>query len=221
MTTYNFTLFFEGPDLEDHLDALFDAGCDDALFGLRSGQQFAEFDRDAASFGDAVLEALRTLEATVPGLLVTRVEPDDLITQSRIAERAGRSRESIRLLIAGKRGPGDFPEPVGSIDSKTRIWRWSEVAEWFELEYGERVALAGAPLFTRTLNGVLEVRSQAKRLSAVAAQPDGRAMAPQANVAAEGTEESQKVAFTSEAVADLRSLVEESAELADRELAAV
>jgi len=216
---YNFTLFFEGPDIEDHLDALFEAGCDDALFGVRSGQQFAEFDREAPSFGDAMLQALRTLEATVPGLLVTRVEPDDLITQSRIAERTGRSRESIRLLVEGERGPGDFPEPAGSIDSKTRVWRWSEVAEWFELEYGQRVTLAGAPLFTRTLNGVLEVRSQAKRLSAVAAE--GRAMTPGPKGETEEAAESHKVAFTPEAVADLRALVEEGAEVADRELAAV
>lgn len=215
---YNFTLFFEGPDIEDHLDALFEAGCDDALFGLRSGQQFAEFDRDAPSFGDAILQALRTLEATVPDLSVTRVEPDDLITQSRIAERTGRSREGIRLLVGGERGPGGFPEPAGSIDSKTRVWRWSEVAEWFEVEYGERVTLAGAPLFTRTLNGVLELRSQAKRLSALAAKPEGRAMALKPNGE---TAESHKLAFTPEAVADLRSLVEESAEVADRELAAV
>lgn len=211
MNSYNFTLILEGPDLEEHLDTLFEAGFDDALFGTRGGQQFAEFERQAPSFGDAVFQALRTIEASVPDLTVTRVEPDDLVTQSKIAERTNRSRESVRLLIRGERGSGDFPAAAGYIDSKTQVWHWSEVAAWFEHSLGEMVALAGGPLFVRTLNGALEVRSQVRKLSAVAAETEQ----------AEAKTQTSKVAFTPDSMESLRSLVEESAKLADQELAAV
>lgn len=58
-----------------------------------------------------------------------RVEPDDLVTMSEIAERRGRSRESVRVLVAGRRGRGDFPAPVSHLRSRSRLWRWPEVAE--------------------------------------------------------------------------------------------
>lgn len=128
---HEFTLVFHG-ELDDRaLDALFQAGCDDATVGEVDGVGYADFIRAAESFGDAIRSAIGQVES-VPGLTVARVEPDDLVTLSEIAQRLGRSRESIRLLAAGERGTGDFPAPTSHLKARTRLWRWSEVAAWAE-----------------------------------------------------------------------------------------
>jgi hypothetical protein len=43
--TYSFTLSLSGSDVltDEHLDAVYEAGCDDALFGERDGAQYADF----------------------------------------------------------------------------------------------------------------------------------------------------------------------------------
>jgi predicted DNA-binding transcriptional regulator AlpA len=130
MQDHDFTLVLAG-DLEDDaiLDALFEAGCDDATFGRVDGVGYADFVRQAPSFGDAVRSAIEAVES-VPEVRVLRVEPDDLVTMSEVAERLGRSRESVRLLVTGARGRGDFPPPVSHLKARTRLWRWSEIAAW-------------------------------------------------------------------------------------------
>jgi hypothetical protein len=49
---------------------------------------------------------------------------------SDIAQRIGRTRESVRLLVDGKRGPGRFPPPIGVVGDGIRVWPWSVVLEW-------------------------------------------------------------------------------------------
>ena len=112
MSEHEFTLVIEG-DLSDEgvARALFEAGCDDATFGVIDGVGYGEFLRAAPSFSEAVLSAVRQVES-VPSLRVRPVEPDDIVTMAEIAERLDRTRESVRLLIAGRRGPGGFPPPV-------------------------------------------------------------------------------------------------------------
>lgn len=85
-----------------------------------------------------------------------RVEPDPVVRASAIAERTGRSRQSIDMLIKGQRGPGGFPRPVSGTDRKP-LWRWSEVEDWFAryTDYQhdrERASVIGA------INGALEAR---------------------------------------------------------------
>ena len=63
MTEYEFTLTFTLPDAQDdpvqHLDALFDAGCDDAIVGTgTSGTISLEFNRDADSATNAIESAI-------------------------------------------------------------------------------------------------------------------------------------------------------------------
>ena len=76
---------------------------------------------------------MRDVEGTVDGVTVARVEPDTLVTIADIAERLGRSEESVRLLIVGKRGPGRFPVPVARLGRrKSRLWRWTDVLSWMD-----------------------------------------------------------------------------------------
>lgn len=164
---YNFLLILEGDvNSEDVLDRLFEAGLDDATFGEIDGMPMAEFDREAPSFEEAVVSAIEDFERAGSEVRVARVAPDDLVTAAAIAQRTGRTRQSINQLIGGDRGPGGFPAPIAHVDAKTRVWRWTEVSEWFEQLDGEadseRRRIAE---FVAAVNGALESRHHLERLA--------------------------------------------------------
>lgn len=159
MSEHTFTLVFTmgATSLEPHLDGLVDAGCDDGTFAgpASDGTFVADFDREAPAFGAAVVSAVRALRATLPGFRLLRVEPDDLVSQSAIAERVGRTTESVRLLIMGQRGPGGFPPAVAAINHKTQVWSWAEVSRWWTHAIGEQIEGADRDLFIAALNASL------------------------------------------------------------------
>ena len=80
MQAFTFTLMVEGPDLQtdELVDALYEAGCDDALVGRSDGVQFLDFDREADSVGEAVLSAVADVES-VEGLSVSRIADADRV----------------------------------------------------------------------------------------------------------------------------------------------
>lgn len=166
MGTYGFTLILEGADVlgDEATDALFEAGCADATFGEVDGSQYADFNRRARSLAEAIGSAKRAIESAVPEVRVIRVEPEDLVTAADIADRTGRTRESVRLLIAGKRGPGGFPPPISHLRSRGRIWKWTDVARWFVTELGEKLPSLKEADFISALNGALDVRRMAHRI---------------------------------------------------------
>lgn len=159
MPDYSFTVVIDG-DVDTSLDGLFEAGCDDATFGSVDGVNYADFDRTASTFVAAVASAINAIES-IPGLRVTRIEPDDLVTASEIADRLGRTRESVRLLISGQRGPGSFPTPVSHLRTRNRLWRWSDVAAWTGRV--DAAAVRKAQLVA-ALNAALELRAKAPDL---------------------------------------------------------
>jgi hypothetical protein len=166
-TIHSFTLFFNGVDaLEDEqLDALYEGGCDDALFGSRDGAQYGAFDREGYSFSEALASAIGDVTSAVAGLQVVRIEPDELVTLAAIAERCGLSREYIRLLSTSKRGPGGFPAPVTYADHKTRLWHWPDVAHWMAEHDKARVVLdAHAADLIAALNAAFDLREHASHL---------------------------------------------------------
>lgn len=72
METCNFELSFRLPgvdaDGEQYLDALYEAGCDDALIGIgQKGFIGADFSRESASMDLAVESAIRDVEKAIPG----------------------------------------------------------------------------------------------------------------------------------------------------------
>ncbi len=161
MADYEFTLVIHGPvENEEVINSLFEHGCDDATFGTIDGVGYADFHRGASSLGDAAFSAIKDVES-VPGLTVLRLEPDDLVTLSEIANRLGRTRESVRLLAAGERGGGAFPAPVSHLRSRNRLWRWSDVAAWAGVKGGqdpEEAQLLAA------MNAALELRNRSATL---------------------------------------------------------
>lgn len=161
MAEYEFTLVIHGPVEDDAVvNALFEHGCDDATFGTVDGVAYGEFHREAGGLGDAVFSAIKDVES-VGGLTVLRVEPDDLVTQSEIAQRLGRTRESVRLLAAGERGGGEFPAPVSHLRSRNRLWRWSDVAAWAGVKDGQDFEQAQ---LLAAMNAALELRNRSAAL---------------------------------------------------------
>lgn len=129
---YTFSLILNGvnsitSDLENQI---FEAGCDDAILYSKNGIVFLEFDRESNSLKSAILSAIGDVEK-IEEISVSVVEPADYVLPSEIARRAGLTREYIRVLINGNRGPGNFPKPLsGSNSSKSSIYSWCKVSTW-------------------------------------------------------------------------------------------
>lgn len=130
---YHFTLILDGvdektPGLED---ALFEAGCDDALINYKNGAVYLDFDREGEELERTIISAIRDIESANIGATIVSVAPEHLVSLSDIAERVSMTRQAVSLLIQGTRGSGDFPKPILKISNKSPLWRWSTVAEWF------------------------------------------------------------------------------------------
>ncbi len=130
---HDFTLVLAGiTELStEAVNALFEAGCDDATVSVRCGRVFITFSRSASSFKEAVLSAIRDIKkANIDGAKVLRVDSCNLVTQADIARLIGRSRQQVHQYITGARGPGNFPPPACHITDKAPLWSWCEVAYW-------------------------------------------------------------------------------------------
>ena len=166
MSEWTFRLTLAGIALTDEeLDALFEAGCDDATFSLeRDGTVLGFFDREADRQEDAVLSAIDNVESAAIGVRVLRVsQDDDWLAASEVAERVGRTRQSIGLLIRGDRGPGGFPAAVARHGARNPLWSWAEVEAWFERYEPLAVRKRGSKLspdFLAELNDRLDLRER-------------------------------------------------------------
>lgn len=161
---YEFTLILTGiaelrPDI---LDALFEAGCDDATIALRAGRPVAAFSRAAGTLKDAILRAIRDIRKAGVGADVLRVDHCNLVTQAEIARKLGRSRQLVHQYMTAKRGPGGFPGPVCEVADGTYLWMWCEVSAWlWENGMIEKDVLRDAQEI-EAINSVLELERQKK-----------------------------------------------------------
>ncbi|MGP4015504.1 hypothetical protein [Saccharopolyspora sp. 5N708] len=126
MSSHEFTLILDQtPDEEGH-DALFEAGCDDAVVEIRNGIALLDFTRESSTLAHALVTAIQDCERA--GFRVEGVQTDDLVPLRTIADRLGRSYESVRLLATARRGPGGFPAPLSN--EGWALYSWSQVADW-------------------------------------------------------------------------------------------
>jgi hypothetical protein len=142
-------------------DALYEAGCDDAILAFRNRVAYLEFDRMDETFESALLSAIRDVERADHLASVSHVEPDDLVHASEIARRLGCTREYVRLLVDGRRGEGGFPTPLSGVTGTTRLWSWTAVLSWMD----GRGRLADATLLSeaktiRDTNAALAARRE-------------------------------------------------------------
>jgi hypothetical protein len=176
MNNYTFTLRLLAPgwSLDDLSVHLYERIDDASLMGPDDDGTFLlEFDRRAPSLPDALVTALSELTSVLPDATVLRIDEYDLATMADIAKRSGRTPESIRLLVNGKRGPGGFPPAAGRLDARTKIWRWADVAQWFTKTLDEPLPDTSDSAFLQAFNDALEIR----RLTAALGRPQRRAVA--------------------------------------------
>jgi hypothetical protein len=155
METHTFRLVVSDRIEVEDANRLFEAGVDDGF--PESGPQGHSigFDREAASLEEAVLSAIDEVESA--DFEVLRVEPDDLVSAADVAERTGRSRQSISSLISGARGSGGWPRPVAG-NVRSPLWRWTDVAGWFQEFDSSQQVDQEAAAFVAAVNEVLATR---------------------------------------------------------------
>ena len=136
MSDLIFTMIFEGidPEAEPDLDASSDARY---YFSYANNLAYVTVVVDGRNCIDAAFDLVDLVEHTIPGARALKVDPD-LVSVSDIAERAGLSRETVRLYAAGRRFAG-FPAPIGVVGDNIRIWAWSEVNDWLQ-DHGHGVS---------------------------------------------------------------------------------
>ena len=127
---YDFTLAFalsrNRSNPENCLDALYEAGCADALVGTgMPGSIALNFSRTANSAEDAIRQAVNDVLTAIPDAELIELKPD-LVGISDIAELLGCSRQNIRNLAKG--GNSNFPSP--SVSGSVPLWHFYEVANW-------------------------------------------------------------------------------------------
>lgn len=136
MPLFNFIVTLSGVNATtDGLeDALYAAGCHDALICFYGTAVYLEFDRESTSLESAVLTAIRDIESAPS--LNARVESIDstLVGLSDIAGLTGLSRQAVALLKEGARGTGNFPGPVQRVKGNSPLWRWRTIVDWLVQE---------------------------------------------------------------------------------------
>ena len=106
---FGFTLLLDAPELTDaQVKGIYDR-LSDANLSQRDGRVYIGFDREAPTFAEAAVSAILDLEQVLPEIAVLELEPEELVFMADIATRRGRSKESVSLLVEGRRGPGGFP----------------------------------------------------------------------------------------------------------------
>ncbi|WP_421787128.1 helix-turn-helix transcriptional regulator [Hyphobacterium sp.] len=131
MAVFEFAIVATGldPAADDFEDRFFDAGCNDATLIVTRGAIVLHFAREAGTLSEALESAIADVRAA--GAVPERVEPDNLVSLSDIAQRAGLTRQAISNYASGK-GPraAGFPRPVARITSESPLWDWAEMAAW-------------------------------------------------------------------------------------------
>lgn len=142
------------------MDALFEAGCDDATPSLRFGTIYLTFSREASSLKHAIMSAIRDIQRSGINAEVIYVDQCHLVSQSDIGRRIKRTRQQVGQYVSGKRGPGNFPGPVCDLSEGNPLWRWSDVSFWLW-----RNGMVGEDILkdsrlVATINSTLELRAQ-------------------------------------------------------------
>lgn len=133
VNSYEFTLRFSLPDREDnperYLDALYEAGCDDASVGVgQHGMIGLDFNRSAHSAEAAIRSAIKNVVDAIPGATLVQAGPD-LVGLTEMAEIFGFSRQNMRKYATGQSGAREaFPLPTISGDPS--LWHLAEIVAW-------------------------------------------------------------------------------------------
>lgn len=159
---HNFLFVLSGVDeYTDGLeDALYRAGCDDALISYTNSIVCLDFDREAETLREAISSAINDVENSSVNARVSHIE-GTFVTLSEIADRTNFTKQAISLFIKGKRGSGHFPVPFSGVSSTSPIWKWKDVVIWMveNKKLGNDRLIEDAELLDN-FNGVLDMRDE-------------------------------------------------------------
>jgi hypothetical protein len=161
MQIYQFTLILKNvnENTEGLEDSLYEGGCDDALINFKNGTVYLEFDREAPSLEEAVVSAIKDVQLSSIEAEVTAVGPENLVTESEIAKRLNKSRQTVSVWIKGERRQA-FPQPVMRLSIKSPLWKWDEICIWlYKNRIIEDQTFVDNALFFTNINAALEERN--------------------------------------------------------------
>lgn len=130
MSEYEFTLKFRLPvtdaDPEQFIDALAEAGCDDATVGIgQQGRIALDFTREADSAMEAVVSAVQAVKGAIPGAELIEASPD-FVGLTDVAYFVGCSRQNMRKLMVTHMAT--FPAAVH--EGSQAIWHLRPLLDW-------------------------------------------------------------------------------------------
>ena len=143
MDSYSFVLNFNLPHREDnpekYLDALYEAGCDDASVGIgQHGMIGLDFTRSAANAEEALRSAIEGVQTAIPGASLVQVGPD-LVGLTDMAEIFGFTRQNMRKYATGQLAEREpFPAPV--VIGEPSLWHLAEIVAWLRLNTDVRAS---------------------------------------------------------------------------------
>ncbi len=163
MDTYIVSIVVDALELSDEtLDRMF-AALPDAVPSAVNGAVTVSAPVAAQSAEGAAFALVGVLDELFPGAVPIRLD-QDLVGISDIAERTERTRESVRLLVEGLRGPGEFPSPVGTVGDGIRVWPWAVVLRWFKDSMGTDLGEDGVlPETAAVVDACLAARRRPRR----------------------------------------------------------
>ena len=140
---YQFTITFSLPESgknpEEFLDALYEAGCSDALVGIgQVGLISLEFDREASDAVEAMRSAIEDVRKAIPEAQIAEASPD-LVGMAEIADVLGVTRQMVRKYALSK---AEFPRPVHTSEA-VALWHLVEVVNWAETNKGTVIKKKG------------------------------------------------------------------------------
>ena len=124
--TLKYRLAARDCDVDDIVERLGEAGCDDATVGVgQPGRIALLFSREAASAFEALVSALKDIKRAVPSARLVEAGPD-FVGLTDVAEVAGVSRQNMRKLMLSH--AIDFPAPVH--EGSASVWHLSDILDW-------------------------------------------------------------------------------------------
>lgn len=121
----NFALPAGNDNPEALVDALFEAGCDDATVGVgQLGTIGLDFTRSADSAEAALRSAIQNVATAIPGATLVQAGPD-LVGLTDMAAIFGFTRQNMRKYATGKT---TFPAPAHIGDPS--LWHLAEIVAW-------------------------------------------------------------------------------------------
>jgi hypothetical protein len=132
MNSYQFQLIFSlhpNEDVEQHLDALFEVGCDDALISMgKPGYLATDFTRESSSAYEAIKTAVEAITTAIPHAKLIKAGPY-IANLSEIANLFGCTRQNLSKYARGESPKSDsFPCPI--VSGKVDYWYVLDVALW-------------------------------------------------------------------------------------------